>query len=53
MAIVNSKTKDEIIVRIINSLEQNANITATSPGSIARAFADAFGTGKSYYIISK
>jgi len=48
MAIVNSKTKDEIIVRIINSLEQNANITATSPGSIARAFADAFGTEMFY-----
>jgi uncharacterized phage protein gp47/JayE len=48
MATVNSKTKDEIIVRIINSLEQNANITATSPGSVARAFADAFGTEMFY-----
>lgn len=44
MPVVNSRTKDEIVVRIINGLEKNANITATSPGSIARAFADAFGT---------
>lgn len=44
MPTVNSKTKDEIIVRILDALEQNANITATSPGSVARGFADAFGT---------
>lgn len=46
---INTKTKDEIIVRILNSLEQNASITSTSPGSIARAFADAFGT-EMYYL---
>jgi uncharacterized phage protein gp47/JayE len=48
MPSINTKTKDEIIVRILNSLEQNASITATSPGSIARAFADAFGTEMFY-----
>lgn len=44
MPVINTKTKEEIIARIINALEQNAGISATSPGSIARAFADAFGT---------
>ena len=44
MPTINSRSKDEIVVRIINALEKNANITATSPGSIARAFADSFGT---------
>jgi len=48
MPTINTKTKEEIIVRILNSLEQNANITATSPGSVARAFADAFGTEMFY-----
>jgi uncharacterized phage protein gp47/JayE len=48
MPTINTKTKEEIIVRILNALEQNANITATSPGSIARAFADAFGTEMFY-----
>lgn len=49
MPTINTRTKDEIVVRILNSLEQNANITSTSPGSIARAFADAFGT-EMYYL---
>lgn len=48
MPTVSTKTKEEIVTRIVNSLEQNANITATSPGSIARAFADAFGTEMFY-----
>ncbi len=48
MPTINTKTKEERIVRILNALEQNANITATSPGSIARAFADAFGTEMFY-----
>lgn len=48
MPVINTKTKDEIIARIVNALEQNAGITATSPGSIARAFADAFGTEMFY-----
>lgn len=46
---INTKTKDEIVVRIINALEQNADITSVSPGSVARAFADAFGT-EMYYL---
>ena len=48
MPVVNTKTREEIISRILNALEQNANISATSPGSIARAFADAFGTEMFY-----
>jgi len=48
MPTINSKTKEEIIARIINALEQNAGITSTSPGSVARAFADAFGTEMFY-----
>jgi len=40
MPIVYSKTKTEILSRIMNSLEKNAGITATYPGSIARAFAE-------------
>jgi uncharacterized phage protein gp47/JayE len=48
MPVVNTKTKEEIISRIINALEQNAGLSATSPGSIARAFADAFGTEMFY-----
>lgn len=48
MPVVSTKTKEEIISRIINALEQNAEISATSPGSIARAFADAFGTEMFY-----
>lgn len=48
MPAINTKTREEIIVRILNALEQNANITATSPGSVARAFADAFGTEMFY-----
>lgn len=48
MPTIDTKTKDEIIVRILNALEKNANITSTSPGSVARAFADAFGTEMFY-----
>lgn len=48
MPTIDTKTKDEIVVRILNALERNANITSTSPGSVARAFADAFGTEMFY-----
>ena len=48
MPVINTKSKEELISRIINALEQNAGISATSPGSIARAFADAFGTEMFY-----
>ena len=41
MALIYTKSKTEILSQIINSLEKNAGITATSPGSIARAFAEA------------
>lgn len=41
MPIVYTKTKTEILGRMLQSLEKNAGITATYPGSIARAFAEA------------
>lgn len=41
MPIVHSKTKTEILGKMLLSLEKNAGITATYPGSIARAFAEA------------
>lgn len=42
MTVYSSKDKSEILVSVLNALERNANITATYPGSIARAFAEAF-----------
>jgi uncharacterized phage protein gp47/JayE len=48
MPTINTKTKEEIISRILTALEKNANISATSPGSIARAFAESFGTEMFY-----
>lgn len=42
MTIYGIKNKSEILVGILNSLEKNAGITAVYPGSIARAFAEAF-----------
>jgi len=42
MTIYGVKSKSEILVSILNSLEKNAGITAVYPGSIARAFAEAF-----------
>lgn len=41
MTIVYSKTKDQILSKILTSLQQNAGITATYPGSVARALAEA------------
>jgi len=41
MPIVYSKTKDQILTQMLQSLQRNAGITATHPGSIARAFAEA------------
>jgi len=41
MAVFYTKSKSEILNQIMNSLSRNAGITNTSPGSIARAFADA------------
>lgn len=42
MAIYGVKTKQDILISVLNSLEKNAGITAIHPGSIARAFAEAF-----------
>jgi uncharacterized phage protein gp47/JayE len=44
MAVYGAKEKEEILISILNSLEQNAGITAVYPGSIARAFAEAIST---------
>lgn len=42
MAVYGIKGKSDILVSVLNSLEKNAGVTATYPGSIARAFAEAF-----------
>lgn len=42
MAIYGVKDRSEILVSVLNALEKNADITAVNPGSIARAFAEAF-----------
>ena len=44
MAIVYSKSKPEVLGRMLLGLEKNAGITATYPGAIARAFAEAVAT---------
>ena len=41
MPIVYSKNKDQILTQMLQSLQRNAGITATHPGAIARAFAEA------------
>lgn len=41
MAVIYTKNRSEILSQMVNSLEKNAGITSTSPGSIARAFAEA------------
>jgi len=42
MTIYGVKNRSEILVSVLNSLEKNAGISAVYPGSIARAFAEAF-----------
>jgi uncharacterized phage protein gp47/JayE len=42
MAIYGNKNKSQILVSILDALEKNAGISAVYPGSIARAFAEAF-----------
>lgn len=42
MAIYDAKKQSQVLTSILNSLERNAGITAAYPGSIARAFAEAF-----------
>ena len=44
MPIVYSKSKPEVLGRMLLALEKNAGITATYPGAIARAFAEAVAT---------
>jgi uncharacterized phage protein gp47/JayE len=41
MSITYSKSKQQILSNILNSLQRNAGITATYPGSIAKALAEA------------
>lgn len=41
MAIFYTKSKAEILQQTLNALERNAGITSVTPGSIARAFAEA------------
>jgi len=42
MAMYGIKSKSDILVNVLNSLKKDAGITAIYPGSIARAFAEAF-----------
>ena len=44
MAVYGLKNKSDILMSVLNGLEKNAGITAVYPGSIARAFAEAFTT---------
>lgn len=41
MAVIYTKTKDQILSKVLSSLQQNAGVTATYPGSVARALAEA------------
>ena len=41
MVAVNMKSKEQMLVATLNALQKNAGISAISPGSIARAFAEA------------
>jgi len=42
MPIYGQKDKSDILINVLNSMERNAGISASYPGSIARAFAEAF-----------
>lgn len=42
MSVYGIKSKSDILVSILNSLQKDAGISAVYPGSIARAFAEAF-----------
>ncbi len=44
MAVLNIKSKDSMLTAILDSLQSNAGISSISPGSIARAFAEAIST---------
>lgn len=40
MAVIYTKTKDQVLSKILASLQKNAGVTATYPGSVARALAE-------------
>lgn len=42
MAVYGTKNRSQILVSILDALEKNAGISAIYPGSVARAFAEAF-----------
>ena len=42
MSVYGIKSKSDILISILNSLQKDAGISAVYPGSIARAFAEAF-----------
>ena len=44
MPIYNLKSRDQMLIEVVDALQKNAGITAVSPGSIARAFAEAITT---------
>lgn len=44
MPILNTKTKEQMLINALDSLQKNAGISSVSPGSIARAFAEAITT---------
>jgi uncharacterized phage protein gp47/JayE len=44
MPILNTKTKEQMLINALDSLQRNAGISSISPGSIARAFAEAITT---------
>jgi len=41
VAIINTKSKEQMLIATLDSLNKNVNISSVSPGSIARAFAEA------------
>jgi len=44
MPVLNVKSKDTMLTAILDSLQANAGVSSVSPGSIARAFAEAIST---------
>lgn len=44
MPILNVKTKEQILINALDALQKNAGVSSVSPGSIARAFAEAITT---------
>ena len=44
MPILNTKTKEQMLINALDTLQKNADISSISPGSIARALAEAINT---------